>query len=94
MKKVFLIFLSLFLLTYNIYAANDVSDVNAQEKLVKSDKDQANKKDNSAIDDVEELEGESISSGSTFDVGKSLLKATHLNKVKPPFFDGIDNNVI
>lgn len=92
MKKVILIIISLFLLTYNIYAASD--DINTQEKLAKDNKDQASKKDDSAIDNVEEFEGESISSGSTFDVGKSLLNTTHLNKVKPPFFDGIDNNVI
>ena len=94
MKKFFLIFLSLFLLAYNVYAVDNISDVNTQEKLIKTNKDQSDKKDNSAIDDVEEYEGESISSGSTFDVGKSLLKVTHLNKVEPPFFDGIDNNVI
>ncbi|QIW10097.1 hypothetical protein [Francisella sp. LA112445] len=92
MKKLFLVVISLFLLTYNIYAASD--DINTQQKLTTTDKNQADQKDNSAIDDVEEYEGESISSGSTFDVGKSLLKVTHLNKVKPPLFDGIDNNVI
>ncbi|ASG68305.1 hypothetical protein fh0823_12850 [Francisella halioticida] len=71
----------MFLLTYNGYAVDDISDVNTQKKLAKANKDRASKKNDSAIDNVEEYEGESISSGSTFDVGKSLLKATHLNKV-------------
>ncbi|MED7788739.1 hypothetical protein [Francisella sp. 19X1-34] len=92
MKKFFLIFIGSFLLTYNIYAASDV--INTQQQLTSVDKDQADQKNNSAIDDVEEYEGEAISSGSTFDIGNSLLKATHLNRVKPPFFDGIGNNVI
>ncbi|MED7818845.1 MULTISPECIES: hypothetical protein [unclassified Francisella] len=91
MKKIYLILISLFLLTYNIYAASDISNENAQKTLDNTDKNKAN---NSAVDIVEEYEGESLSSGSTFDVGKTLLNVIHLDKVKPPFFDGIDNNVI
>ncbi|MDE4969877.1 hypothetical protein NAI63_11555, partial [Francisella tularensis subsp. holarctica] len=47
-----------------------------------------------AVDVVEQYDGESIVACNTFDVGKTLLKITHEDKVKPPFFDGIDNNVI
>ncbi|MDE5002759.1 hypothetical protein NAI78_10155, partial [Francisella tularensis subsp. holarctica] len=87
--------MSLLLLTYNIYAANQVYDIDTQKKLIQTDKTKKSiKADNSAVEVVEQYEGESIVAGNTFDVGKTLLKITHADKVKPPFFDGIYNKVI
>ncbi|AEE87392.1 hypothetical protein [Francisella tularensis] len=95
MRNVFITLLSLLLLTYNSYAANQVYDIDTQKQLIQTDKTKKSiKADNSAVDVVEQYEGESIVAGNTFDVGKTLLKITHADKVKPPFFDGIDNNVI
>lgn len=95
MRNAFITLLSLLLLTYNSYAANQVYDIDTQKQLIQTDKTKKSiKADNSAVDVVEQYEGESIVAGNTFDVGKTLLKITHADKVKPPFFDGIDNNVI
>lgn len=83
------------MLTYDVYAASDVTDINTQQKLVDTDESKGNvSQDDSALDTVEQYEGESITPGSTFDVGKSLLKLSHADKVKPPFYQGIKNNVI
>ncbi|WP_395167258.1 hypothetical protein [Francisella salimarina] len=95
MKNIFLILISLLVLTYDVYAANDVADIDTQKKLVNTDKSKANtSQDNSALDTVEQYEGESIAPGTTFDVGKTLLKLSRADKVKPPFYQGIKNNVI
>ncbi|MEY8702546.1 hypothetical protein AB4F11_06060, partial [Francisella philomiragia] len=86
MKKIFLILISLLMLTYDVYAASDVTDINTQQKLVDTDKSKGNvSQDDSALDTVEQYEGESIAPGSTYDVGKTLLKLSHADKVRPPF---------
>jgi len=63
------------MLTYDAYATTDLTDINTQQKLVDTDESKGNvSQDDSTLDAVEQYEGESIAPGSTFDVGKSLLK--------------------
>ena len=78
-------------------AKDGATSMNDEETLEKEDSNSNpdNTKDNdSAVDTVEMYEGEAVVAGSTFDVGKSIINATGLDKVKPYFFDKIDNNVI
>ncbi|QUE30602.1 hypothetical protein [Francisella philomiragia] len=95
MKNIFLILISLLMLTYDAYATTDVADIDTQQKLVNTDESKGNvTQDDSALDTVEQYEGESIAPGSTFDVGKTLLKLSGADKVKLPLYQGIEDNVI
>ncbi|MDE4982580.1 hypothetical protein NAI38_12050, partial [Francisella tularensis subsp. holarctica] len=74
MRNVLITLLSLIFLTYNSYAANQVYAIDTQKQLIKTDKTKKSiKSDNSAVEVVEQYEGESIVACNTFDVCKTLF---------------------
>ncbi len=100
----FLKILTAFIFSMGVVYANDsgqnvdadgISDTDAKKVLEKNDTKNDGVVDNtSALDTVEQYEGEAVVGGSVYDVGQTILNTTGISKVKIPFFDKIDNNVI
>ncbi|AIT08614.1 hypothetical protein LO80_00575 [Candidatus Francisella endociliophora] len=94
MKKILSSILFLAFIGTSFANESDLADINIQQKLRELDNNTKKSNELSAEDIFEENIVEPPISKNRFDVGKSMLNLTGLDKVKPPLFDRIDNSVI
>lgn len=95
-KSLSTVLLSIIFITSSFASSSDTSidDIDIQQVLTSEDSNPKDPSELSAEDIFEENAIQAPISQSRFDVGKTILNKTGLDKVKPPLFDRIDNSVI